>query len=235
MSDDAERLRDERLAAWLDGALPPAEAEAFAAELEADPTLAARAANWQANDRLIADAFAPIAAAPIDPALLAKLGLAEPALPLAANDNPPWWRRHALPLGGAIAASLAAVLLLIPRGAPGPQDAVSLALETTLSGQAARLADGRSLTPMLTLRAADGRWCREYRLGDSAGLACRDGTAWKVEAEAKQAGPAPSGGIVLAGGEGGSPLDPAHARLGTSDPLDLADEAALIQNNWGGR
>jgi len=235
MNDEADRSIEERLAAWLDGALPPDEAEAFAAELEANPALAARAADWQANDRLIADAFAPIAAQPLDSALLASLGLAEPALPQPANDNPPWWRRHALPLGGAIAASLAAVLLPIPHGAQGPQDAVSVALHTTASGTAVKLADGRILTPVLTQRAADGRWCREYRIDATEALACRDGQGWKVEAEGAAPTTAPAGEIVLAGGGGPSPLDPTHARLGTGDPVEAAQEAALIVGEWGGR
>lgn len=234
MNDEPDRSLEERLAAWLDGAMQPDEAEAFAAELEADPALAARAASWQANDRLIAGAFAPVAAQPLDPALLAQLGLAGPALPQAANDNPPWWRRHALPLGGAIAASLAAVLLLVPRGAEGPQDAVSVALDTTASGTAVKLADGRILTPVLTQRAADGRWCREYRVDATEALACREGKGWKVESEARGTGPAASDGIVLAGGEG-SALDPAHTRLGTADPIDPAAEAALIAGEWSGR
>lgn len=234
MSDEAERLREERLAAFLDGALSPDEAEAFAAELEADPALAARAANWRANDQLIADAFAPVADQPIDADLLGKLGLAAPAVPLAANDNPPWWRRHALPLGGAIAASLVAALLLVPRGAPGPQDAVSMALDSTPSGKAVELADGRELTPVLTLRAADGRWCREYRIDATEALACREGKGWKVEAEARGNATASTDRIVLAGGEG-SPLDPAHQRLGTADPIDPAAEAALIAGHWSGR
>ena len=44
------RDEDERLAAWLDGAMPPQEAEAFAAELERNPALAAKAEAWHAND-----------------------------------------------------------------------------------------------------------------------------------------------------------------------------------------
>lgn len=231
MSDDIE----ERLAAWLDGALLPDEAAAFEREMAADPALARRAQEWRANDAFIAAALAPLAAAPLDDAMLARMGLGDPSPPLAANDNPPWWRRHALPLGGALAASLAAVLLLAtPRGAPQP-DGLSLALDTTPSLQKARLADGRVIEPTLTVRAADGRWCREFRSGAQTGLACRDAKGWRVEATSGRTGPADQGEIGLAGGADGAGLDATYRRIGASDPLGAGEEAQLIAKGWGDR
>lgn len=241
MSDDSHPL-DERLAAWLDGALSPNEAAAFEREMEADPALARRAQEWKANDAFIAGALAPIAEAPIDADLLARMGLgleqaAVPqasAVPRAANDNPPWWRRHALPLGGAVAASLAAALLLaVPGGSQ--RDDFSVALDTTPSLGQVRLADGRTIQPTLTVRAADGRWCREYRSGAESGLACRDGEGWKVEATGKRSGPDGSGDIGLAAGADGSALDAAYSRIGAGDPLGGAEEARLIAKGWGDR
>lgn len=232
---------EQRLAAWLDGALPPDEAAAFEAELEADPALAERAANWQVNDRFIADALAPLAQAPVDDVLLARLGLAvaEPraaALPQAANDNLPWWRRHAIVMGSAVAASMAAVLILSTQAARQPRpDDLSLALETTPSRGTARLADGRTVQPTLTVRAADGRWCREYRMEGGVGLACRDQGRWKVEAKGAGAGPDATAQIGLAGGADGSALDAAYARLGASDPLGADAEAAAMASGWNAR
>jgi Putative zinc-finger len=232
---------DERLAAWLDGALSPEEAAAFEREMEADPALARRAQEWRANDAFIAAALAPIAAAPIGDDLLARMGLGDPAPaaapppPVAANDNPPWWRRHGLPLGGALAAGLAAVLLLAtPRGGAAPDD-FSLALDTTPSLQKARLADGRVIEPTLTVRAADGRWCREFRSGAQSGLACRDEDGWQVEATSDRSGPADQGEISLAGGADGAALDAAYRRIGASDPLGAGEEAGLIARGWGDR
>lgn len=231
---------DERLAAWLDGALSPEEIAAFERAMAADPALARRAQEWKANDAFIAGALAPLAEAPIDDALLARLGLGVPeaaqnAPPPAANDNPPWWRRHALPLGGAVAAGLAAVLLLtVPRGSQGGDD-LSLALDATPSLHQARLADGRTIEPTLTVRAADGRWCREFRSGAETGLACRGRDGWKVEASGKSAGPDQSGDIGLAAGADGSALDAAYRRIGAGDPLGAADEASLIAKGWGDR
>ncbi|MFM5948446.1 MAG: anti-sigma factor family protein [Novosphingobium sp.] len=228
---------EERLSAWLDGAMTPDEARAFEAELERDPALAERAATWRANDSFISGALAPLADEPIDADLLAKMGLAEPQpMPTAANDNPVWWRRSWLPVGGALAAGLALVLVLTPRPDAVPQDGgLSLALETTPALKQARLADGRMIEPVLTARAADGRWCREYRLADQTGIACRTGQGWKVEAEGKTPAPQTGGDIQLAGGAGSAAIDAAHARLGTADPLDTAGEQALIAKGWGDR
>ena len=234
MTDEMEQ----RLAAWLDGAMTEAEAAEFEKLLDSDPELAARAANWKANDQFIAGAFAPLAGQAVDPALLARLGLAEPVAPVAANDNPPWWRGHGWALGGgALAASLAlAVVLLGQGGNPARPDELSVALDTTPSLETATLADGRTVQPRLTVRARDGRWCREFISGDQDALACRGDKGWEVvgtgKAAPQQAG---SGEVALAGGEDGAALDAAYARIGASDPLGTQAEAALIKDKWAVR
>lgn len=221
MSENSE----ERLAAWLDGALSDAEAEAFENEMAKDPALAALAASWRANDRSIAEA---LTLAPIEPDLLARMGLAAPA---AANDNPPWWRRRALPIGGAIAASLAVGLLMLQPGGQ-PRDELSLALDTAPSLKQTRLADGRVIEPTLTVRAADGRWCREFRSKDKLSLACLADGRWILEGEADGSGPAQSSDYGLASGTDSQVLDKAYRRIGASDPVSAAHEAELIAQGW---
>jgi len=224
----------ERLAAWLDGAMSETEAVEFEKLLDSDPELAARAAEWQANDQFIAGAFAPLADAPVDPAMLERLGLAEPAPSVAANDNPPWWRGRGWALGGgALAASLAlAVTLLGQGGNPARPDELSLALDNTPSLQTATLADGRTVQPRLTVRAKDGRWCREYISGDQDALACRGDKGWEVMARGKAAAQQGGGDVALAGGEDGAELDAAYARIGASEPLEAQAEAELIKGGW---
>lgn len=229
MSQDIE----ERLAAWIDGALSPDEAAAFEAELARDPALAAKAAHWKANDAFIAGALAPMTELAIDPDMMERLGLAEKPGLAAANDNAPWWRRSWPLMGGAIAAGLALIVMVngLPRGTSS--DPLSLALDSTPSLQVARLADGRTIEPRLTVRAADGRWCREYASASKVALACRGDKGWQVLGEGPdKARPASGGEIVLAGGPDGAALDAAYAAIGASDPVDGKREAQLIAGQW---
>ncbi len=227
---------DERLAAWLDGALAGKEAEAFERELKRDPELARRAAEWQANDIFLKGALAPLADTPIDNDLLSRMGLAKPdRAHLVANDNQPFWRRQALPLSGAIAASLAALLLLIGPQRGAEPDALSLALDTTPSLTASRLADGRTVQPTLTVQAADGRWCREFREGARTALACREDDVWMIEGETAATGPSAQDMVGLAAGEDGAGLDAVYRRLGASDPVGQQEETALITQGWSRR
>ncbi|SMD08483.1 anti-sigma factor [Novosphingobium sp. B1] len=227
--------REERLAAWLDGELTGDDLTAFQAELAADPELAALAEEWKANDSLIAGAFAPVAEAPIDQAMLERLGLAERLAPLPANDNSPWWKRHALPLGGAIAASLVAILVVAPRSSGDARDPLSRALDETPSLAQADLPDGRKITPMLTAQAADGRWCREFGDGSSIALACRaDKGSWIIEAKGKGAAPVDNAEFAVASGADDSALNAAQAHLKLADPVSAEAEQALIAKKWGG-
>jgi hypothetical protein len=231
MTDELEQ----RLAAWLDGAMTDAEAAEFEQLLESDPQLAERAANWKANDQFIAGAFAPVADQAIDPTMLARLGLAEVPMPVAANDNPPWWRGRGFAMGGgAIAAGLALAMVLLGQGGnPARPDELSLALDTTPSLETARLADGRTIQPRLTVQAKDGRWCREYVSGDQDALACRGDNGWEVIGTGKAAPQQASGGnVALAGGEDGAALDTAFAQIEASDPLGAQAEAELIKAKW---
>lgn len=222
MSDN--RSRDERVSAALDGEASKEEAGAIAS----DAGLRAQAERWRANDAAIRAAFDPVAESAIDEALLARLGLAAPSEqpgPSAANDNPPW-RRWLLP-AGAVAAGVAAMLALVP--ASGSID-LDRALDTTPSGQIA-MVDGAELRPVLTVRAGDGRWCREYAYRGNRDLACRGTDGWSLEG--RVTGPAAKPGeIQIAGGEAETGLEVAYAKLDATDPVGPADERAAIAAGW---
>lgn len=235
---------DERIAAYLDGTMSESEAEAFEQEIADDPLLAAEFERLSGNDDLLREAFAEPG---VDDAFLARMGLgggeqpiAQPldSGPVAANDNPPFWRRWSVPLGGAIAANLVLVATLsLQQGAGAP--GIGEALETTPSGQLASLDDGASLTPLLSFEAGDGRYCREFAYAsgaaESGGIACRGSDGWQVEAWGAGAARMPDpGDIALASGAESSTLEETYARLQASDPILAAREKALIARGWTG-
>jgi negative regulator of sigma E activity len=237
---------DERIAAWLDGTMPEAEAARFEAELDSNPALAEQLASWQKNDDLLRAAYnAPIDQG-VDDALLARMGLAEPAVaakpvPIAANDNPAW-RRWAIPLGGALAASIALAVLLTGNpmsGGPknGSEAQLAQAMDQLPSRGETALSDGGKVSPVLSFAAADGRFCREFTVTGGAqsggGIACKDASGWKIEARTGSgAQSVDPGKIGTASGQDGGGLDSAYARLGASDPLTADAEARLIASGW---
>lgn len=237
----------ERIAAFLDGALDDAEQAAFEAELESNPALAAEVERMLGNDSLLREAFDGPISEGVDDALLTRMGLAQPAAgevidlasrraaePKVANDNTPGWSRSRWPLGGAVAAALA---LMVTIGVGSGGTSFDAALDGTPSGQLAALEDGTNLTPVLSFRAGDGRYCREFSLGSGerggSGIACRDGSGWQVEALDEGATElARSDEIVLAEGADANGLNAAYARLAAGDPLAGEAESALIASGW---
>jgi len=97
--------------------LSPAEEAAARAREAADPAFAAHVDAW--NERLggLADGIAPVEPSPwVWPRV--EAGLAPPA---AANDNSiVFWRRWAIGSTGLLAASVAAVIVLLAQPAPAP-------------------------------------------------------------------------------------------------------------------
>lgn len=227
--------RAETIAAYLDGSLTSAERGRFEAEMQADAALAAEVRQWQTNDAMLRAAF-PIADDGIDSALLDRLGLAEPKTFLvAANDNRWTWGRIGL-AGGAIAASLVVALVIFQPevdGLAGDQQ-FQVAMESLPSGQSSALASGAAVRPVLTFRARDGRFCREFsgqQVG--GGIACRSDGVWKIEAtSARGADTGNSDELRTAAGSGAAALDPALDRLGASDPLSIQKEIDVISSGW---
>jgi hypothetical protein len=237
--------RDERLSAWLDGALDESEAKALQVELARDPVLAARLAELQGSDAALRAAFDAPMAEPVPDRLTALLGDAPSATVIdfaaakakrEAAAKPAPVRRDWTKWVALAATVVGGFFMIAQPGIAPKQDAAQVALNAALdgtaSGQPVALAGGGRVTPRLSFVAKDGRYCREFASGGQAGIACRGDSGWKVEAMVKDdAAQNSEGGYATAGG-GRAGLDQVYARLGAGDPLDAAGEKALIAHGW---
>lgn len=228
--------RDERIAAYLDRQMSNETMAVFEAEMEQDPTLADEVARLMENDALLRSAFdAPLHEA-ADDAVIARMGLASPPV-LAANDNAPFLRKWRWPLGSALAASVALAFFMQAKPGSRTDAQFASAMDSLMSRQTAQLDGGATLTPVLSFRAEDGRYCREYVVsgGEDAGsgIACRDNDGWMVEAQIKaSARIADPSRIETASGADEAALAEAYTRLGASDPLDAQKEKQAIADSW---
>ncbi len=233
--------RDEQINAWLDGSLNAEDTEAFEREMEADPMLAEDVNRLLENDTQLRAAF-PME--PANDALLRKTGLAEAQVIDFASAKAkrteqviPQASRWRWPLGGAIAASLLAVIVAAPWGSAPGSDGLQTALATSPSAVARPIGGGRTATPMLSFVARDGRYCREFLLqggkGEETGIACNQNGQWKVETLVKGGNaPVDPSEISTAGTETDDPLAESYRKLGASDPLSADKEKQLISNSW---
>jgi len=242
---------DERISAYLDGAMTGEEAAAFEADVGNDPALAERLVRWQGNDAMLRAGFE---AAPVDDALVRRLALGPVAqsrsaeiVDLAARRRKPQTRDAGPRPDRRVWAAAAAVLLIAGLAIPAllgggsetrdlaDSGAFQTALSELPSNKSAKLEDGSALTPVLSFAAADGRFCREFRHDESArsreGIACRD-RSWKIEGIAVAEAPADGGGIQTAGGSGSAALDAVYGRLNPSDPFGADDEQRHIEDGW---
>jgi Anti-sigma factor NepR len=242
----------ELLSGYLDGALSSDQRATVEARLANEPTFAASLAELRESDATLRSAYDGPMTEPVPQRFLDLLGaqtktdsvihLADhrQTEPVAANDNPTRWRW----IGGAVAASLAIGLFASSQfpgsvGDPrlGDMTAFNTSLDKTPSARAATLSNGRTLTPQLSFAGRDGGYCRQFTVSDAThsddGLACREGTRWQIKAlfPGKKAD-VEDGGYETAGGGGNEKLDAITAKLRGGDPMDPAQEAALITSGW---
>ena len=240
-------VTDETIAAYVDGELADEPRAALEAQLAADASLAARVeAQRRLRSRLSA-AFDPVLAEPAPRDLLALIRGEAPlaaVVDLAARRKagPTWgW-----PQGAAVAASLLVGVLF---GAAFMRIAQPTAILSpaadgvTAAGPLARALDGQLASDQpaaaavrvgLTFRDGDGRYCRTFATSHSgglAGVACRAGGGWRVEASARAA-PAPSGGMRTAAAETPPAVLAAVDAMIAGEPLDARQEAAARAAGW---
>lgn len=244
-------VSDELISAWLDREATREQAAEVEAAIKADPALGLRVAKLARLGRTLAPAYSETMSSEIPArleALLAasegtsrrgwstKIGLAMPAW-AAGVLNP-----AALGVAcSALVAGVFAVSVLLQRagdGSPGfiaTNDGVLVA-NAVLAGDLRALASGgeAGVRIKLTIKDAAGRFCRQFEMNASAGLACLDGGAWRIEA-LSPAHPAPgarSGDYVMADGTPDPAIAVAMERVGLAGLLDREQEAAAIASKW---
>jgi hypothetical protein len=217
-------LNDELLSAYLDGELAPAQREQVAAALLQDAGARLRLERMQQADQALRAAMPATTNDHFQAAMAAKIS----GSALAARS----WQRTVLPW--ALAASLVGLTVgyVLPRGDAGgfaQPDATWLnALNSTPSGTAS----STGVTPLLSFKTVDGRYCRLFRAQGAAsgeGLVCRSAEQWQLVAWDATT-PEPAEGFRAAGAS--ALVDGAMSALGGSPAMDLAEERAVIAREW---
>lgn len=233
---------DEKLMAFADGELPPAERAEIEKKLSEDPALRERLAAQQRLRAHLSQAYdgtldepvpqrlrdiletRPQADAPAQSAEVVDLGAAR-----AAKWSVREW--------GAMAASLAAGLTIAfaVTGANAPMMAATQdglrargPLAAALEQQLAADQEG-AVRIGLSFRARDGGYCRAFGLTRSnvSGLACRDDGGWRIDIATVHA----AGGEVRMAGAAPEVLAAVEARI-EGEPLDAAAEARARDAGW---
>lgn len=241
----------QRLAAFADGELSPEEAAAVVMHLADHPGDQAFVDDLMASNALLARAFAGPAEEPV-PERFRALVLPDEKPERSAGIVPFRGRlRRVLPalagLGGAVAAALVGVAVLMPSGngalrlAAGPVPAGSALhdiLASRPSGVSVPFGSGE-LTILSSMPAHDG-YCREIELMDrqkttvSLALACKAGADWAVDvALTETLAPAAGGeGFAPAAGDDGAALERWLAARGAGAALGPEEEAEAIAKDW---
>jgi len=244
---------DEALSAFLDGELPPDRRAQVARALAASPALVERLAALAELHEGLRRLFDPVLAEPVPERLRA---LVEPEVATPGPVVVPFHRRAvAAWRPAALAASLA---LLIGLGAgwglrappplqqvtsltPGAPPSLQAVLDSAPSGETRALGPDAEVTPVASLAAAGGGWCRLFRLtggsGPADGIACRENDGWRVLAYVAlaESAAAPDDGYAPASAGSRSPLRGLVPELGLGDPVDPATEERLIRDSWRDR
>jgi hypothetical protein len=230
---------NDKLMAFADGELPPAERAEIEQALARDPALRERVAAHRRLRAHLAQAYDGALEEPVPQHLRDILEPPATAAPnaeivqLAERRAAAWSMRE----WGAMAASLAAGLVLAfgVIGANPPMIAatsdglaargpLAVALERRLAAE-----EGGAVRIGVSFRAQDGAYCRTFDLtrNNVSGLACRGDEGWRVDMTAAHA----AGGEVRMAGAAPEILAAVEARI-AGEPLDAAAEARARDAGW---
>lgn len=240
-------LDDETLMAYADGELDAGLRAQVERAMRDDPQVAAAVERHRAMRADVFAAFAGVLDEPV-PARLQPAAMKAGAqvrvdvLELAGARPLParWdWRRW-----GTIAASVAAGVLAgalgwqqvngdaaAPFGRQGDAIVARGELADALSRRLAADAPAGAVRLGVSFEAKGGAYCRSFRLGSTAGLACRESGEWRIPVLA-QDGHADHGGYRQAGSDmPAAVLDAIDQRIAGAS-LDAAAERAARAQGW---
>jgi hypothetical protein len=248
-------ITDELLVAYVDDELDPDQREMVRSVLATHPALSRRADEMRLARDLLSEAF-PLRAdasvpAPIEAAAnrlaeaCARRSSRKPVVSSARH-----WRKYAVAAGIALPLLGTALYLVWRNGDGSDGDPVTALmdvdpgtplyglLESTASAEVINVpGEHAALRAVLTFRAKDGRFCREFEIlagtRGASGVACRDHGEWHAEAlMSAAAAPASSNYYTPAGSSDEPAVARVIDRLIQGDPLGLPEEAGLLANGW---
>ena len=174
----------ETLAAYAEGQLDGAERLRVEAAIAADPALADEVAAHRALGERLRAHFAPIMDLPVPDRLRDAVRPSAEVIDLDAVRKA---RGSRWIMGGAIAASLALGLIVGmqvrdggPIGNVGGRIVAQGALDQAVTAQLAT-AQAQPIQIPLSFRNAQGRYCRVFDAGTTAGIACHDDRHWVID------------------------------------------------------
>jgi hypothetical protein len=249
---------DETLMAFADGELDAATRAQIEQAMQADPAIAAQVAQHRALRADVFGAFADVLDEPVPqrlhkalaPSQVIELDAVRAARKQAASGNVPGpavaGRRWSWPEWGALAATLMLGVLVGKMDLTSSTGAAQLATLTgnsgaltaqgplvqALSGQLAGTAKADDPVQIgVSFVSKEGKYCRSFIAGSSAGLACKSGSAWTVPVLA-EAAPAMSGDYRQAGSAmPAAVLDAIDERIAGA-ALDAPAERRAQQQGW---
>jgi hypothetical protein len=240
---------DETVMAYLDGELDDATRAALEVAMATDSDLAERVARERRLRERLHSEFDPVLREPIPERLLAA---ANAASAKAHTGNITWLKRipardWSWPQWSAIAASLILGILIAPllrhgrtEGSLGTRDGAVLASGALAHALSEQLASNQiANAPVhvgVSFLSRNGDYCRTFMLREKstiAGLACRKGGDWRVEAlSAMDHATSGSGEYQPAASSLPPAIEQSVDELIVGDPLDAKAEAAAHGNGW---